>query len=187
VTVDVNFPDPEAGTQLPEPGSGSEMPAIPRDAEQDDDVDALYLAGQLPPDGGEWLLVTELEGLPGGAFTVRHLPPDAWHAHGGDVLVRLVRDTGISGPPAILAEVWAVLGGHMIMAGTWNRQQPGEWPERIRPAVAFTMGMLTELEEQGANLGARHRVRLETAHPGAMGVPLGITCGRVLITGHPPD
>src|SRR5258708_31845946 len=64
------------------------MPAIPHDAEHDDDVDALYLAGQLPSDAGEWLLVTELDGLPGAAFTVRHLPRDAWHAHGGDVLVR---------------------------------------------------------------------------------------------------
>jgi hypothetical protein len=65
------------------------MLAIPRDAEHDDDVDALYLAGQLPSDDGEWLLVTELDGLPRAAFTVRHLPRDAWHAHGGDVLVRL--------------------------------------------------------------------------------------------------
>jgi hypothetical protein len=75
VTVQTSSPGPEAGrtARQPEPGGpGSETPAIPRDAEHDDDVDALYLAGQLPSDDGEWLLVTELDGLPGAAFTVRH-------------------------------------------------------------------------------------------------------------------
>jgi hypothetical protein len=161
------------------------MPAIARDAEHDDDVDALYLAGQLPSDAGVWLLVTELDGLPGAAFTVRHLPRDAWHAHGGDVLVRLVPDTSSAGQPTVLAEVWAVLGGQLILAGTWNRQEPGEWPERIRPALAFTMGMLTELEEHDADLGARHRVRLETADAATIGVPLGITSSRAVITKDP--
>jgi len=186
--VETSSPHPagRAAPQPPEPGGpGSEMAAIPRDAEHDDDVDALYLAGQLPSDDGEWLLVTELDGLAGAAFTVRHLPRDAWHAHGGDVLVRLLPDTGITGQPAVLAEVWAVVGGHLILAGTWNRQEPEEWPERIRPALAFTMGMLTELEEHDADLGARHRVRLEAADTATMGVPLGITSGRVVITEHP--
>jgi len=63
------------------------MIAIPRDADRDDGVDVLYLAGQRPADDGEWLLVSEVDGLPGAAFTVRCLPRDAWHAHGGDVLV----------------------------------------------------------------------------------------------------
>ncbi len=187
--MDISSPDPgagRAGLQPPEPGGpagpGGEMPAIPRDAEHDADVDALYLAGQLPSVDGEWLLVTELDALPGAAFTVRHLPRDAWYAHGGDVLVRLVPDTGSTGLPAVLAEVWAVLGGHLILAGAWDRQDPEEWPERIRPALAFAMGMLTELEEHDADLGVRHRVRLEAADTAPAGVPLGITSGRVVIT-----
>lgn len=161
------------------------MPAIPRDADRDDDVDVLYLAGQIPSDDGEWLLVSELDGLPGAAFTARHLPRDAQHAHGGDVLVRLRPDTGSTGQPAVRAEVWAVLGGHLILAGTWDRQEPEEWPERIRPAVAFAMGMLTELEEHDADLGVRHRVWLAAADTAAVGVPLGVTSGRVVIAERP--
>jgi len=178
--VDISSPEPGGPG-----GPGGEMPAIPHDADRDDEVDALYLAGQLPSDDGEWLLVTELDGLPGAAFTVRHLPRDAWHAHGGDVLVRLVPDTGSAGLPAVLAEVWAVLGGHLILAGAWDRQDPEEWPERIRPALAFAMGMLTELEEHDADLGVRHRVRLEAADTASVGVLLGITSGRAVISEHP--
>ena len=190
--MDTSSPDPEAGQagpQPPAPGGpasrGGEMIAIPRDADRDDDVDVLYLAGQRPSDDGEWLLVSEVDGLPGAAFTVRCLPRDAWHAHGGDVLVRLQPDTGSTGQPAILAGVWAVVGGHLILAGTWNRQEPEEWPERIRPAVAFAMGMLTELEEHDADLGVRHRVRLASADTATAGVPLGITSGRVAIAEQP--
>ena len=187
--METSSPDPEASRtapQPPEPGGPADgMPAIPRDTEHDDDVDALYLAGQLPSEDGEWLLVTELDGPPGAAFTVRHLPRDAWHAHGGDVLVRLLPDTGSTGLPAVRAEVWAALGGHLILAGTWDRQDPDQWPERIRPAVAFAMGMLTELEEHDADLGVRHRVRLEAADTATVGVPLGVTSGRVAIAEHP--
>jgi hypothetical protein len=189
--VDTSSPGPEAGRapQPPAPGGpaggGGEMIAIPRDADRDDDVDVLYLAGQLPSDDGEWLLVSEAGGLPGAAFTVRCLPRDAWHAHGGDVLVRLQPDTSSTGQPAVLAGVWAVLGGHLILAGTWNRQEPEEWPERIRPAVAFAMGMVTELEEHDADLGVRHRVRLAAADTATAGVPLGVTSGRVAIAEQP--
>ena len=101
------------------------------------------------------------------------------------MLVRLLPDTGSTGQPAVLAEVWAVLGGHLILAGTWDRQEPEEWPERIRPAVAFAMGMLTELEEHDADLGVRHRVRLEAADTATVGIPLGVTSGRAAITEHP--
>lgn len=98
--METGSPDPEAGQaglQPPAPGGpagrGGEMIAIPRDTDRDDDVDVLYLAGQLPSDDGEWLLVSGVDGLPGAAFTVRCLPRGAWHAHGGDVLVRLQPDT----------------------------------------------------------------------------------------------
>ena len=50
------------------------MIAIPCDADRDDDVDVLYLAGQRPADDGEWLLITAVDGLPGAEFTARVLP-----------------------------------------------------------------------------------------------------------------
>jgi hypothetical protein len=46
------------------------------------------------------------------------------------------------------------------------------------------MGMVTELEENGADLGARHRVQLDVPGSVAVGVPLGITSGRA-IAGQP--
>ena len=73
----------------------------------------------------------------------------------------------------------------MILAGTWAGQDPGGWPEKVRPAVAFAVGILAELEDHGADLGARHRVRLETADTTRMGVLPGITSGRVPVTGRP--
>lgn len=46
--METSSPDPEASRtapQPPEPGGPADgMPAIPRDTEHDDDVDALYLA-----------------------------------------------------------------------------------------------------------------------------------------------
>ena len=54
---------------------------------------------------------------------------------------------------------------------------PGRWPERIRAAVAFAMGMLTELEENGADLGGPPRVRLDDRGTATVGVPLGVTSG----------
>ena len=76
--METSSPGPEAGQAGPKPpapgpaggGGGGEMIAIPCDADRDDDIDVLYLAGQLPSDDGEWLLVSEVDGLPGAAFTV---------------------------------------------------------------------------------------------------------------------
>ena len=103
--METSSPGPEAGQADPKPpapgpaGGGGETIAIPCDADRDDDVDVLYLAGQLPSDDGEWLLVSEVDGLPGAAFTVSCLPRDAWHGHGGDVLVSLQPDIGSQGQP----------------------------------------------------------------------------------------
>src|SRR5271165_4819470 len=103
----------------------------------------------------------------------RHLWPDELYAHGGDVLIRLLPDARRRGQPEIRAEVLVVLGGYLILAGNWERQDRDWWPEQIRPAVAFVMGMVTELEENGADLGARYRVRLDDPAPAVVGVPLG--------------
>ena len=157
--------------------AASEMPGIPGDADSYEYINVLSLAGQIPPDDGEWLLVTSLDSQPGAGFLARHLRPDELHAHGGDVLIQLLPDARRRGLPEIRAEVLVVLGGHLILAGTWERQDR-DWPEQIRPAVAFVMGMVTELEENGADLGARYRVRLDDQAAAVVGVPLGVTSGR---------
>ena len=94
------------------------------------------------------------------------------------MLIRLLPDARRGGRPEIRAEVLVVLGGYLILAGSWERQDRRRWPEQIRPAVAFVMGMITELEENGADLGARHRVRLDDPAAAVVGVPLGVTSGR---------
>jgi len=154
--------------------AASKVPGIPDDA---DDISVLGLAGQIPSDDGEWLLVTSLDSQPGGGFLSRHLWPDELHARGGDVLIRLLPDPRRRGLPKIRAEVLLVLGGSLILAGNWERQDR-DWPEQIGPAVAFVMGMVTELEENGADLGARHRVRLDDPAAAVVGVPLGVTAGQ---------
>jgi len=155
-----------------------EMPGMPDGADGEEDVSVLTLTGQIPSQDGEWLLITSLDHQPGAGFLARHLRRDELHAYGGDVLVRLLPDAWRPGLPQICAQVWVVLGGRLILAGNWDRQDLGRWPEQIRPAVAFTMGMVTELEENGADLGARHRVRLDDPDTATVGVPVGITSGR---------
>jgi hypothetical protein len=167
-------PGPIAGQAPP----ASEMRGIPDDADGDEDVSVLMLGRQTPSEDGEWLLVTSLDSQPGAGFLARHLRRDELHAYGGDVLVRLLPDAGRSGLPQICAQVWVILGGRLILAGNWDRQDLGRWPEQIRPTVAFAMGMVTELEENSADLGARHRVRLDDPDMATVGVPLGITSGR---------
>jgi hypothetical protein len=151
------------------------MPGIPDD--DDEDVSVLTLAGKIPSKDGEWLLITSLDGQPGAEFLARHLGRDELSAHGSDVLVRLVPEGGTPRRPQIRAQVWVVLGGRLILAGSWERQDFDWWPEQIRAGVAFAMGMITELEEHGADLGARHRVRLDDPDAATVGVPLGITSG----------
>ena len=83
----------------PESGAAGLAPDTPRDpgdsaylldeADDDGEVDVLYLAGQRPAGPGEWLLITAVAGPPGADFPARVLPADGRHAHGGDVLVRL--------------------------------------------------------------------------------------------------
>jgi len=180
--VSASSPGPEAGTA----GSGEGMPGIPDALPLDrDDLDVLSLAGLAPPPDGDWLLVTSLESQPGGGFTAQHLHRHELHAHGGDVLVRVAPDTGSPGQPEVRAQVWAVMGGRLVLAGSWDRQSPDDWAEQVRPAVAFAMGTITELEESGADLGPLRLVQLDDPDAAMVGVPFGITSGRAAAPGRP--
>jgi hypothetical protein len=145
------------------------------DGPDHDDVDVLLLAGQRLPAGGVWLLVTGVDGAPGGQFTAQVLPEAGASAFGGDVVVRLLPDDPAAGqpPPAARVLVYAVLCGRMIWVGSWPGQDLDAWPERIRPVVAFAMSVLTELEEVSVALDAYVRVDLRQAAGQAMaGIPL---------------
>ena len=136
--------------------------------------------GSARPGRGEWLLITAVDGLPGADFIARILPADGRHAHGGDVLVHLAADPAPgTWNPTVRVSAWTVLNGLLIPVAHWDRQDPDGWPERIRATAAFAMGMLTELEDHGADLGAYHQVDLEAAAVTATaGVPAGVTSGR---------
>lgn len=140
------------------------------------EVDVLFLAGQEPSLAGAWLLVTEADGEPGGTFTAHVLGDAAPSAFGGDVLVQLLRDDPAEGqpPPAARVQVFAVIGGRLIPVAAWPGCDLDGWPERIRPAVAFAMGVLTELEEHGADLGGAVDL-IPAAFAATAGVPLHIT------------
>ena len=138
------------------------VPGFPDDADREGDVDVLCLAGQLPA-APEWLLITSVDGMPGAEFTARVLPVGGRHAHGGDVVVHLATEPGYREPLTVRAGTWAVMCGHLVPVAEWDHLEPGLWPEKIRTTVAFAMGVLTELEEQGADLAAGCRVDLDDA------------------------
>ena len=156
------------------------MLGFPADSDSDDDVDVLYLAGQIPAAPGEWLLITAVDGLPGAEFTARVLPFAARQAHGGDVLVHLALEpaTGHEDVPALRVGTWAAIDGLLIPIAAWDRVDPHGWPERIRASVAFAMSVLTELEEHGADLGASQVIDLDDpATTAPAGIPTGATFG----------
>jgi len=151
-------------------------PGFPDDADRVGDVDVLFLAGQCPAPPGEWLLITAAGGEPGAEFTARVLPAGERYGHGGDVLVHLAAVPGL--PEAVSVGAWAVMCGHMVPVAAWDRQEPEGWPEKIRSAVVFAVGVLTGLEDYGADLRAGHRVDLdEAAATAAAGVPAGLAPG----------
>jgi hypothetical protein len=161
------------------------MPGIPDDLDRDD-LDVLSLAaGLAPPPDGDWLLVTALESHPGGGFAAQHLHRHELHAHGGDVLVRVAPDARSSGQRRTRVQVWAVMGGRLLLAGNWDRLSPGSWPEQVRPTVAFVMGMIAELEESAADLGPLRLVQLDDPDAATVGVPFGITSGPAAVPGRP--
>src|SRR5262245_24007283 len=148
---------PESGPARPVPDALRDLAgpaAPPDDTDGDDEVDVRYLAGQRPAGPGEWLLITSVDGSPGGEFRAQVLPTGERCAHGGDVLVRLTDQAVHLEPPVIGVSAWAVIDGLLIPVAAWDQQDLDGWPERIRATAAFALGMLTELEEHGADLGA---------------------------------
>jgi hypothetical protein len=177
-----DMPEDPAGPGRPV----SPAPGLPDDADRDGDMDVLYLAGQRPAAPGEWLLITAVDPLPGAEFTARVLPAGEHRAHGGDVLVHLAAGPGTMEPPTVSIGTWAVIGGLLIPVSGWDRQDPEGWPEHIRSTVAFTMGMLTELEAHGADLAAHHEIDLdEAAATAAAGIPADVTFGAAGTGGMP--
>jgi hypothetical protein len=180
---------PENGQEAPGPGASGDLadrdrirggPRLPDGPDRDDDVDGLYLAGQLPAGRGEWLLITAVDGLPGAEFTARVLPANGRQAHGGDVLVHLAAQScpGKLDLPAVRVNAWAAVDGLLIPVAAWDRADPDGWPERIRVTVAFAMSVLTELEEHGADLGPYPVIDLDDDAVTALaGVPAGVTFG----------
>jgi len=170
---------PETGSGLPAPdgpaGPDGGMPGIPDALPLDrDDLDVLSLAGLAPPPDGDWLLVTSLENQPRSGFTAQHLHRHELGAHGGDALVRVAPDARSSGQRRVRVQVLAVMGGRLLLAGNWDRLSPAAWAEQVRPTVAFVMGTITELEENGADLGSARMVRLDDPDAAMVGVPFGI-------------
>lgn len=172
---------PQPGREGPRPQMPGEAPRFPANSDRDGEVDVLYLAGQRPAGPGQWLLITVVEGPPGADFLARVLPAGGQHARGGDVVVHLAAEPGTGNlePPAVRVSAWAVLNGLPIPVARWDRQDPDGWPEQVRATAAFALGMLTELEVHGADLGAYDQVDLDAAAVTATaGVPAGVTSGR---------
>ena len=144
-----------------------------------EDVDVLLLAGQHPPARGAWLWVTTAEGRHAGEFTGLFLPRGNPRAAGGDVLLHIAPGTGDQqrpGEPGVLVRVRAVAAGSLIQVAAWDRLGLDCWPEIVRPAVAFAMGALKELQEHGADVGSHH-------HGGMVEVK---SAAEVAVAGFPP-
>ena len=168
-------PHPPHAHARPGHGRTGERPGSPAGRDHEE-VDVLYLAGQRPAAGGSWLLVTGLDAVPGGEFTANVLDGAELLAFGGDVAAHLAPDDPPGGqpPPAVRVDLYVVLGGRLIPVAAWPACDLDGWPERIRPTVAFAMGMLTELEEYGADLGAQVDLG-QAALEATAGVPLHVT------------
>jgi hypothetical protein len=51
----------------------------------------------------------------------------------------------------------------MIHVASWDHLSLDQWPEQVRGTVAFALDALRELQEHGADLGARDQVEVEPA------------------------
>jgi hypothetical protein len=149
--------DPSA----PAPPAGEDAPQ----------VDVWSLAGQPPPPGARWLVVTAADGEPGGTYTARPCPGPLPQAFGGDVLICL--EPGMDGPPGpgIKVAVQTVARERLVCVADWQMAGTSAWPERILGTVIFTMSAMTELGER-ADLGELAPVDLTTAGASAVtGLP----------------
>jgi hypothetical protein len=157
------------------PGRNSEVPGLPGDP-ADESAGVLHLAGQQPPAGGAWLLVTVADGNPGCEFTGHILDQAMPSASGGDVVVRLAPDDPAPGrpPPAAWIGAYAIMRGQLVPVAAWPGHDLDSWPERIRVTIAFAMAMLTELREHGADLGPPVNLVQATSRTTAI-TPLRIT------------
>jgi hypothetical protein len=167
-------------TAVPPGAGGTPGWVVPDDDVADEDVDVRSLAGKQPPAEGAWLWVTTTEGRRGGEFTALTLPRNSPRACGGDVLLRItpsgVRDPGgTPGEPSAphpprpageltaAVQVRAVVAGSLVHVAAWDQLRVDQWPEQVRGTVAFTLDAMRELQEHGADLGARGQVEVEAA------------------------
>jgi len=160
--------------------------AVPADDVADEDVDVRSLAGQRPPAEGAWLWVTTGDARRGGEFTALFLPRNRPLASGGDVLLHIAPGKGEGEVehwpvPAARVRVWAVTSGALILVAGWDRLDLDGWPERVRATAVFALGVLKELQEHGADVGARDQVEVKTAagsaSAGFPGLPAWVTAG----------
>jgi hypothetical protein len=131
------------------------------DGGMDDKVDVRSLARQWPGEA-MWLLVTEVDGPAGEAFTASIVPGPQPRAFGGDVLLHLAPGAGPEVGAAVSVAVWAVAAEALVPVAAWDLPDDGGWPERIRATVVFAMSTMTEIE-QHVSLGEHDLVDLDAA------------------------
>ncbi|MGH3156231.1 MAG: hypothetical protein ACRDNF_06620 [Streptosporangiaceae bacterium] len=155
------------------PGRSSAPAGFLAGAVPEDGVDVLYLAGQRLPAAGVWLLAATAEARTGGEFTAVILLEARPQAHGGDVLIHLSPASAGTGQATMTARVrvLAVAARSVVLAGSWDRLELEDWPEQIRATAAFTLGVLGELRDHGADLGTSEAVDLESAGLAVAGFP----------------
>ena len=65
-----------------------------------------------------------------------------------------------------------MVAGSLIPLAGWDHLGLDLSPEAVRATAAFAMGALRELQEHGADVGARHQADVETAaKPAPAGFP----------------
>ena len=133
------------------------------------EVDVRALAGRQLPAEGAWLRVTAAEAWRGGGFTAVVLPQGRLLADSGDVLVHVSPSPGWWTPEGTLVadvQVWAAVGGALLLVAGWTATSLGRWPENIRCPVVFALGALRELQDHGADTGSPGQVDLAAAAAG---------------------
>jgi hypothetical protein len=160
-------PGPQAPDDQATPGHGPGMVI------SEISVDVEYLAWQYPSPRDEWLRITEAASH----FAATVLPAGGRRARDGDVVVRLTTTPQQEpGPAGICAGVWAVICGSLIPVAAWDGLAPGSWADPIRATAMFTMDVLLELDDRGADLGAGQHIDLDQAVAAATaGIPAAVS------------